>query len=161
MSGRMTTRNHRGRALALLLFLVSLLAIGAPVFADKKYAGRWVMTITIPESPGSRDVRSFTVNVEASPRENSLHGRMTITDAENRTVGGVWRQVNKKIFITYELPCAGDSPCATLVMNGKMKSSNTKIKKGDVVVMWDTPADRNPALFDTSNGSFSAEKILQ
>jgi hypothetical protein len=84
---------------------------------------------------------------------------MTITDTEGHTVGGAWRQVAKKVSVTYELPCAGDAPCASLILTGKMKSSGTRIKNGSVIVVWDTPNDHNPALFDTSNGSFKGDRL--
>jgi hypothetical protein len=129
--------------------------------AAKKFDGRWTLTITIPESPTSNAKRTFTINVEASPRGDSQHGRMTITDEAGRTAGGTWRQSSKKVSFSYELPCSSEdaNPCATLVLQGKMKSSNTQFKKGNVIVMWDTANPNNPALFDTSNGSFSGTRL--
>ncbi|MEK6299095.1 MAG: hypothetical protein AABO41_00105 [Acidobacteriota bacterium] len=142
-----------------LVTLVVVLASVTSAFAAKKFDGRWTLTITIPESPNVGNNRTFTVTIEASPRDGSLHGRSTITDAEGHTVGGAWRQVAKKVSVTYELPCAGDGPCATLILTGKIKSSGTKINNGNVIVMWDTANDHNPALFDTSNGSFKANRL--
>lgn len=142
--------------------LLSLLLANVPVEAGgKSLDGRWLFTITIPESPTSSAKRTFTVTLDVSPRGDSLHGRLTVTDAENRMVSGAWRQVGKGISITYELPCPADgsTPCATLVMLGKIKGENNLVKKGTVIVMWDTPNDNNPALYDTSNGKFSGERI--
>lgn len=143
----------------LVLISLAVLLAASPAFAAPKFAGRWIFTITIPESPGSNNTRTFTVNVDASPRGASLHGRMTITDAEGRTVGGAWRQSGKKVSVTYELPCADDSPCASLILTGKLKDGGTKIRKGAVIVMWDTPNSNNPSLFDTSNGSFNGDRL--
>ena len=44
-------------------------------------------------------------------------------------------------------------------LTGKIKSSGTKIRNGDVIVMWDTPNDNHAALFDTSTGSFKADRL--
>ena len=53
---------------------------------------------------------TFSVDLDASPRGSSLHGRLTIRDPEGRTVGGVWRQAGKRDSIAFELPCTpGDS----------------------------------------------------
>jgi hypothetical protein len=143
----------------VLVALALLLAASSPAFGAPKFTGRWSLTVTIPESPGSAGERTFTVTVDASPRGESLHGRATIADAEGHTVGGTWRQASKKISVAYELPCAGDGPCASLILTGKLKSSGTKIKNGNVIVMWDTPNAQNPALFDTSNGSFKGDRL--
>lgn len=143
----------------LVLISLAVLLAAPPVFAAPKFAGRWLLTITIPESPGSTNTLIFTVNVDASPRGASLHGRMTITDFAGRTVGGAWRQVAKKVSVTYELPCADDGPCASLILTGKIKDGGTKIKKGTVIVMWDTPSSNNPSLYDTSNGSFNGVRL--
>ena len=155
------TGSHRMRPLAILLTLMVMLVITPSAFAGKKFDGRWVLTITIPESPTSSTKRTFIINLEASPRGESLHGRMTITDAEGRSVSGTWRQSSKQVSFSYELPCSdtGTAPCATLVLQGNMKSSNTQFKKGNVIVMWDTSNASNPALFDTSNGSFSGARL--
>jgi hypothetical protein len=143
----------------LVLISLAVLLAAAPALAAPKFAGRWIFTITIPESPGSNNNRTFTVNVDASPRGASLHGRMTITDAEDRTVGGAWRQASKKVSVTYELPCADDGQCASLILTGKLKDGGAKLKKGVVIVMWDTPNGNNPSLYDTSNGSFSGDRL--
>jgi hypothetical protein len=143
------------------MIMVPLLVAAPPAFAAKGFNGRWVFTITMPESPTGGAKRTFTVNLDVSPRGDSLHGRLTITDAEGQTVSGAWRQVGKNISVTYELPCPSTvgASCGSLILLGKMKSSNTVIKKGKVIVMWDTQNDQNPALYDTSNGSFSAERL--
>jgi hypothetical protein len=159
MAIRIQILRKRAVAVALILFTVIVLAPSA--LASKKFEGRWSVSITIPVAPNSTDKRTFVVNFDVGPRGESLHGRIMITDEQGRTTGGVWRQVNKKISATFELPCPedGSSPCASLVLLGKLKSSNTKIKKGDVIVMWDTGNQQNPALFDTSNGSFNADRL--
>jgi hypothetical protein len=137
-----------------------LLFLSSPTFgAGKALDGKWRLNITIPVSPNSIETRTLTVEVEASPRGDSLHGRMMIRDAENRTVGGVWRQVGKRVSITYELPCTNEAPCASVVMIGKIKAENARIKGGSVVVMWDTPNPNNPAQYDTSVGSFTGTRL--
>ncbi|HJQ70247.1 MAG TPA: hypothetical protein VKA70_14820 [Blastocatellia bacterium] len=146
---------------ATLMIAIILLSFAPSAFAGKSFQGLWAITITIPESPSSSTNRTFTVNLNVSPRDNSLHGRMTITDSDNKTVSGVWRQSGKKFSIAYELPCPddGSQPCASLVLFGKMKKGNDSIKKGTVVVMWDTANNRNPALYDTSKGTFTGERL--
>jgi hypothetical protein len=142
-----------------LIALICLIAVSPASSAGKKFDGRWTMSVTIPVSSGDSTKRTLILNMDASPRVNSLHGRVTITDEQNRTFGGVWRQTNKKVSITFEMPCEEGVECATVVMIGKMKSSNTKFKKGKVIAMWDSEGEGNPALFDTSNGSFSGERV--
>src|SRR5258706_9756488 len=89
--------------------LVLLLLTGAQAVAGgKSFDGRWVFTITIPESPTSATQQTLTVTIEASPRGDSLNGRLTATDSQNRTVSGAWRQVGKRVSVTYELPCPND-----------------------------------------------------
>jgi hypothetical protein len=129
------------------------------VFASNELAGQWLLTITIPDSPNSATTRTFIVNVNVSPRGEGLHGRMTITDQAGRTVGGVWRQVGKDVSIAYELPCPGDFPCASLILLGRVKGGGVLIKRGAVIVTWDTASSKNPALFDTSNGSFRGDRL--
>lgn len=148
-------KNRRPLVLTCMLSLCILLAF--PTYAAPKFQGRWRLTITIPEAPGSNLTRTLVFIVDASPRIDSLHGRMTLTDDASRTVGGVWRQVGKRVSITNELPCVPDAPCASLVMIGKIKGEI--IKRGDVIVMWDTPNPNNHAQYDTSNGTFSAERL--
>lgn len=143
------------KAIALALLLIALPA----EVMGKGFDGRWSFTVTIPVSPTSNAQRTFTVTLDVSPRGESLNGRLTATDDLGRTVSGAWRQVGKRISIIYELPCAddGSEPCASVLMIGKMK--NDLMKKGTVVVMWDTPSDTNPALYDTSNGKFNGERL--
>jgi hypothetical protein len=139
---------------------VLLIAAAPAAFAGNELAGQWTLTITIPDAPRSKTTRTFMVNLDVSPRGQSLHGRLNITDEAGMTVGGAWRQVGKNLSITYELPCSGDgSPCASLILVGRVKGGGVLIKKGSVVVMWDTPNDKNPALYDTSNGSFRGTRI--
>ncbi len=152
-------RKNLKPALVILTILCGLLVASRLVLAAPKLDGRWRVTITIPEAPGSRNMRDLTVNLNVTPLGDSLVGRLTITDAQSQqTVGGVWRQVGKQISITYETPCAvGQSSCATLILMGKVKGD--LLKKGQVIVMWDTPNDQNAALFDTSNGAFSGFRL--
>ena len=145
---------YRKRITAAIAITVLLIAMAPDALAGNELAGQWTLTITIPESPGSNTTRTFTVNLDVSPRGESLHGRLNITDEAARTVGGAWRQVGKSLSITYELPCPGDGPCASLILLGRVKGGGVKIKNGTVIVMWDTTNNRNPALYDTSNGSF-------
>lgn len=139
--------------------MLLLIAITPSAFAGNELAGRWTLTITIPESPGSTIPHTFTVNLDVTPRGESLHGRLNITDESGNTVGGAWRQVGKGLSITYELPCPGAGPCASLVLLGRVKGGGVLIKKGTVVVMWDTANSQNPALYDTSNGSFRGTRV--
>lgn len=144
----------------LLSISACLLFLASPVSgAGKAFDGKWRLTMTIPIAPNSNQTQTITAELDVSPRGDSLHGRMMITDAENRVVGGVWRQVGKRVSITYELPCTNDSPCASVVLMGKIKVENTKIKAGDVIIMWDTPNPNNHAQYDTSTGTFTATRL--
>lgn len=136
-----------------------LLAVTPSVNAAKELQGQWSLRITIPDAPRSSTTRTFTVNMSVSPRDGSLHGRLNITDAAGRAVAGAWRQTGKRVSIAYELPCPGDGPCASLILLGKVKAEGFVIKNGTVIVVWDTPNDRNPALYDTSNGSFRGDRL--
>jgi hypothetical protein len=147
---------HLGIALAIMAVLFVLVT---PALAGNELKGRWALRITIPEGRDSTTTRTFTVTLDVSPRAESLHGRANVTDEAGRTVGAAWRQVGKKISIAYELPCPGDVPCASLILQGKVKGGGILIKNGSVIVMWDTTNDRNPALYDTSNGSFRGDRI--
>ena len=149
----------RKRASVVALILVTLFIVAPSALASKKFEGRWLVSITMPVAPDSNDKRTFTVNFDVGPRGESLHGRIMILDEQGRTTSGVWRQVNKKVSATFELCPEDGGPCASLVLLGKLKDSNSKIKKGDVIVMWDTENEQNPALYDTSNGSFSANRL--
>jgi len=153
---------NRSTRVRLVLFLSIVLCgaflSGRHVLAAAKLAGKWQVTITFPDSPGSRTMRDLVVSFDASPLGDSLVGRLTITDDQNRMVGGVWRQVGKQVSIAYELPCSdGEGSCATLILMGKVKGD--VLKKGQVIVMWDTTSDRDPALYDTSNGTFSGFRL--
>jgi hypothetical protein len=154
-------RRRRMRPFAIFLTLVALVAATPLAMAAKKFDGRWVVTITIPESATSSNKRTFTLNLDVSPRAGSLHGRMTITDQEGRSISGAWRQSGKKVSFSFEPPCPGAdaNACATLLLQGKIKSSGTKLKNGKVIVMWDSTNPSNPSLYDTSNGSFSGERV--
>jgi len=152
--------HYRKRAAAAFAATLLLIATAPPALAGNELAGQWTLTITIPDSPGSNGTRTFAVNLIISPRGESLHGRLNITDELGKTVGGAWRQVGKNLSITYELPCAADGPpCASLILLGRVKGGGVLIKKGTVIVMWDTANSRNPALYDTSNGAFRGTRI--
>jgi hypothetical protein len=138
--------------------LLTILALAAPALAAKKLEGRWALSVTIPVAPDSKTNQTLVLTLDVSPRGESLHGRMTITDDAGRTIGGVYRQNGKKVSITYELPCASGAPCASLVLKGKIKNEGTTIK-GSVVVLWDSANAQNPALFDSSNGKFSGQRL--
>ena len=150
--------NKSTRVAVVVVALLGALLMSPSALAGKKLDGRWQFTITIPQGPGSDASRVFPVTLDVSSRGDSLQGRLTIADDQGRTVGGVWRQVGKKISIAYELPCSTGEQCASLVLLGTVKEG-VKIKGGSVIVMWDTPNDRNHALYDTSNGSFSGERL--
>ena len=146
-------------SITALAIAALLLALAPPAFAGNELKGRWTLLITIPDAPNSTTTRTFTLTLEVSPRGESLHGRANVTDEAGRTVGAAWRQVGKRVSIAYEMPCPGDVPCASLILQGKVKGGGILIKKGSVIVMWDTPNDRNPALYDTSNGTFRGDRI--
>jgi hypothetical protein len=148
-------------ALFVLFVTASLLLSGLPASAaGKLFEGKWRLEVTIPVAPGAKERRTFTLEVDAGPRGDSLHGRMTIRDERGRAVGGVWRQVGKRVSITFELPCSEGEFCASVVMIGKIKGEGfTRIKGGTVVVMWDTPNNDNYAMYDTSNGTFTGTRI--
>jgi len=136
-----------------------LFTTATSALAGNELKGRWTLRITIPEAPDSTTTRTFTVTLDIVPRGESLHGRANLTDEAGRTVGAAWRQVGKNVSIAYELPCPGDGPCASLILQGRIKGGGVLMKKGSVIVMWDTTNNRNPALYDTSNGSFRGDRI--
>ena len=151
-------RSYLKPVLIISIVLCGLLAASRLVLAAPKLDGRWRVTLTIPEAPGGRNTRDLTLNLNVTPLGDSLVGRLTITDGQNRTVGGVWRQVGKQISITYEMPCGnGDIACGTLILLGRVKGD--LLKRGQVIVIWDAPNDQNPALYDTSNGTFSGFRV--
>src|SRR5258705_397370 len=81
----------RKRATTVFAAMLLLIALSPPAFAGNELAGKWTLTVTIPEAPGSSTTRTFAVNVIVSPRGESLHGRLDITDDSGKTVGGAWR----------------------------------------------------------------------
>ena len=141
--------------------IACLLLSDSPVSsAGKIFDGKWRLTLSIPVAPQTKEKRTLTLDVDASPRGDSMHGRMMITDDQGRQVGGVWRQVGKRVSITFEMPCSAGEMCASVVMIGKIKGEGfTKIKGGSVIVMWDTPNDDNYALYDTGNGTFTGTRV--
>ncbi|HKV40439.1 MAG TPA: hypothetical protein VJX67_14595, partial [Blastocatellia bacterium] len=119
-----------GKAVRLtVLVLVSVFTlVAAPAaFAGDPFVGQWQVTMTFQAAPGSKIQQTSMVTMVASPHGDSLVGRLTVTDSQNRTVGGVWRHVGKKISITYEPPCdpSSPNPCATLVLLGRLKNAST------------------------------------
>jgi len=153
------TSHSRKRVVSALAAVALLFTIATSVLAGNELNGRWTFRITIPEAPASTTSRTFTVTLDVLPRGESLHGRANLTDEAGRTVGAAWRQVGKDISIAYELPCPGDGPCASLILQGRVKGGGVLIKKGSVIVMWDTANNRNPALYDTSNGTFRGDRV--
>ena len=153
---------RKTRTIALFAVVVAAFLTLSPrpaSSAGKLFEGQWLLDVTIPAAPGTKERRTFTLEVDAGPRGDSLHGRMTVRDDRDRTVGGVWRQVGKRVSIAFELPCSEGEFCASVVMIGKIKGEGfTRIKGGSVVVMWDTPSDNNYAMYDTSNGTFTGTR---
>jgi hypothetical protein len=146
------------RTARALTLIVVIIAAASTALSGNELAGRWTLTISFPDGPGSSTTQTRTVTIDVFPRGESLHGRANITDA-GRRVGATWRQVGKRVSIAYELPCPGDTPCASLILQGRVKGGGVVIKKGSVIVVWDTPNNRNPALYDTSNGTFRGDRI--
>jgi hypothetical protein len=147
----------RGAARPVVVAVTALCLTATNVLAANPLDGVWSVTITIPQSPNSTLNQTLAVTMNVTPLGDSLVGRLTITDSQNRTVGGVWRQVGKHISITYELPCgASGDTCATLVMLAKLKGD--RLKGGQVIVVWDVPDNKDPALYQTSNGSFTGSR---
>ena len=155
----MSRVGHSHKLISVLAAVTLLFSLASPAFAGKELSGRWVLRITIPEAPGSTATRTFNVTLDVFSRGESLHGRANLTDESGRRVGAAWRQTGKQVSIAYELPCPGDGPCASLILQGKVKGGGVLIKKGSVIVMWDTINDRNPALYDTSNGTFRGDRM--
>src|ERR1700742_4400407 len=91
------------KAVAAALLLLLLVGVSANA-GGKSFDGRWTFNITIPESPTSGTKQTMTVTLDVSPRGTSLNGRLTVTDSQNRTVSGAWRQFGTPISVTYELP---------------------------------------------------------
>jgi hypothetical protein len=155
---RFSRRHSRLVSLAAIVAAVGFL-MTPPAFSQDFLVGTWTATITIPSAPGSEQLVTSTVTFNVGARGKSLVGRMTITDDQNRIVAGVWREVGKSISITYEPVCdpTSSSPCGTLLLTGKVKPATGTIKGSRAIVIWDTKNSQNPALYDTSNGSFSAQ----
>ena len=103
----------RKSLLSFLSAVALLFTLAAPGLAGNELKGRWTLRITIPDAPNSTTERTFFVTLDVSPRGESLHGRANVTDESGKTVGAAWRQVGKALSIAYELPCAGDGPCAS------------------------------------------------
>jgi hypothetical protein len=144
-------------ALAVAFFIVP------PAFAGDALVGTWTATITLPESPTSSQTVTQTVTFNVTAKGKSLVGRMTITDDQNREVAGVWREVGKTVYITYEPVCdtTTGNPCGTIILIGKVKPAAGIIVGQKAIIQWDTPNSKNASLYDTSNGSFSAQAIPQ
>lgn len=158
----MATEFRPRRKLLVMVSAVFVLFLAAPAGSSgKKFDGQWLLTVSIPESPGSSTIRTFNIGLDVAPREG-LVGRLTVTDDENGTVGGVWRQVFKRIWLSYELPCPNSAglPCATLIITGKNKVETGLFKKGKVIVMWDTPNGQDPSFYDTSVGFVTGNRVF-
>jgi len=149
----------RKRVARALGIVAVVLTVASTAFSGNELAGRWTLTINFPDGPGSTTTRTQTVTLEVFPRGDSLHGRANLTDEAGKKCGATWRQVGKNVSIAYELPCSGDTQCASLILQGRVKGGGVVIKKGSVIIVWDTPNNRNPALFDTSNGTFRGDRI--
>ena len=158
-----TLKKRQSRLLTVtLLFLSCLFWMVAPALAKGPLLiGKWQITITIPASPGTSQKSSQALTLNVSPMdEGSLNGRLTVTDQNNKTVSGVWREVGKMISITFEPVCdeSQGAPCATLLLLGRVKGGGT-IVKGQVVVEWDRLDSSNPSLYATDNGKFSGQAL--
>jgi len=149
-------RNRLARALSVI---VVVLAVATTAFSGNELAGRWTLTINFPDGPNSTTTRTQTVTLEVFPRGDSLHGRANLTDESGKKYGATWRQVGKRVSIAYELPCSGDTQCASMILQGRVKGGGIVINRESVIVVWDTPNNRNPALFDTANGTFRGDRI--
>jgi hypothetical protein len=146
------------RMLLVMAVVLSLAVFNPPPSSAAQLDGRWTLTVTIPDGPRSRNTRTFVLTADVSPRGASLNGRLTLTDGEN-TFPGVWRQAGKRVSMAFEL-CPGPfgSPCASLIMVGKMKPE-TRLKKGRIIVMWDTPNDDDPSFHDSGSANFGGTRL--
>jgi hypothetical protein len=145
------------------LVLTSVFWVVPAALSKAPLVGKWQVIITAPAAPGSSQKNTFIVNFDVSAMDTgSLVGRLLITDQQNRSVSGVWREVGKMISITYEPFCDPSQtvPCATFILLGKVKGGGAVIK-GQLVVEWDTADSRNPALYQTDNGRFSGQVVTQ
>lgn len=152
------------RRMVAALVLPALLAGGLAlsttrVHAAPNFEGRWQLSITTPAGPDTKEKVTRTLVIDVAPRDNSLHGRFTVTDEGGRTVPGVWRQAGKKVSIAWELPCEADDACGSIIIMGKIKQAGALLKKGKVIVMWDTPNENNPALYVTSRGNANGFRL--
>ena len=158
-------RCYRNPRLLTVIFVVACCLCEVPGAAakDPPLVGKWQVTITMPASPGnSQKTNQMLILNVSSMDAGSLNGRLTVTDQQNNMVSGVWREVGKMISITFEPVCqpSHTGPCATLILLGRVKGGGT-ILKGQLVVEWDTPDGRNPALFETDNGKFAGQLLEQ
>lgn len=154
----------RFRLFGLVIAATAVIGLSVPpAFAGDALVGSWTATITLPQSPNSTQTTTETVTFNVTARGTSLVGRMTITDAQNREVAGVWREVGKTIYITYEPICdtTSGNPCGTIILIGKVKPSAGIILGQKAIIQWDVQNSANPSLYDTGNGSFSAQAITQ
>jgi hypothetical protein len=156
------SRPNRVVLFCLLTFSLTLTTPSSLRAQGKKFDGRWQLAVSIPVAPGSSTLRTLNLNLDVAPRGASLVGRLTVTDDQNRTVGGVWRQAGKRVTLSYELPCPdeAEAPCATLIIMGKIIVDTGKFKKGKAIVMWDTPNDRDPSFYDTTVGFVTGARVL-
>ena len=159
----MARRKLLGLISASIAMVICALAFVPGTSAKAGFIGTWQVTVTYPDGPNRHNQSTHTLMLNVSPRGGSLVGRMLITDDQGNVFGGVWRQVGKKIFVTFELPCDPSSsiPCGTIDMLGKVKAKKGKLVGKKLIVMWDRPNNQNQALYDTSNGSFSGIQLSQ
>ena len=150
----------RARPILITLLFSFIFVFSSPALAAPNPEGRWLLTLTIPDGPGSRNTRTIVLTADIKSRGTSLNGKLTLTDADNHSFPGVWRQIGKRVSIAFEFPCPGPSgsQCASLILIAKMKPE-THLKKGRVILMWDTPNDRDPSFFDSTAASFVGDRI--
>ena len=155
-NGRTLTRRM---AIAAALLMLAGLAWPA-ADAKKLWKNEWIITVTVPDSPsgnqfGTRTFNILARNFNAPPSPLPLR-KLTATTEDQTDMQGVWRQVGKDFSLTFELPCAPDSTCGTLIVRGRFKTKTTM--RGQAYVIWDTPDQDNVARFETVNGTFEGVK---
>ena len=158
------TRRTISTSVTILLAAALFGALSTNAHAAPSFAGNWQITVTYPDGPVSDGNVTHILTMNVSPiASGSLVGRMVITDDQGNTYGGVWRQVGKKISITFELPCDQSRPnaCGSMLLLGKFKPAACKLVGQKLVVLWDKADSQNKALYDTSNGSFSGIMLAQ
>jgi hypothetical protein len=156
-SMRARFRNRAWRSTTLVVAAV-VISMAAPIYAGKGKLSQkeWVITITAPDSETGYHfgTQTFTIkarNNDFPPSPLPLR-QLTASSTDGTVVQGVWRQQGKKFSLTFELPCAPDAACATVILRGKTKSE-TKMK-GQTILILDNRDRKNVAGFETVNGTF-------